>query len=79
MAGKLMTYGELMALPPETGEQGYRRGYCDGYIAALQEIAGNRPVNERLWHFWQNELTDWMRAAEDNSSKMVLPPTPPKK
>ena len=70
-----MTLADLLALPTETGEQGYRRGYCDGFIAALQAVAGSRPVNAKLWDFWQNELIDWQKRA-DTKPGMELPPNP---
>ncbi len=75
LENQTMTLDELLALPPETSEQAYRRGYCDGYIVALQEAAGNRPVNAKLWNFWQNNLIDWMKKA-NSETKMELPPTP---
>lgn len=71
-----MTLQELLALPPETREQSYRRGYRDGYVAALQAVYGNRGIPPHLWAFWQGTLLEWQKAGE---TKVELPPVAPGK
>lgn len=68
---KPMTFDDLMRLPKETREQSYRRGYRDGYIAALYAAYGNRGVPEHLWNFWQDNLRKWK---SEDTEKLVFPP-----
>ena len=70
-----MTMTDLLALPPETSEQAYRRGYRDGYVAALQAVYGNRGIPSHLWAFWQDTLLEWQKSGEN---RVVLPPSVPK-
>lgn len=71
-----MTMQDLLSMPPETGEQGYRRGYRDGYVAALQAVYGNRGIPPHLWAFWQDTLLEWQKR---KPSAVELPPVAPKK
>ena len=67
---KPMTISELMDAPPETAEQAYRRGYRDGFIAALMAAHPNG-VPKQLWDFWQETLLKWENTDNDH---FVLPP-----
>lgn len=71
-----MTLSELLAQPPETGEQAYRRGYRDGYVAALQAVYASRGIPPHLWDFWQDTLLDWQKRGE---TSVELPPVAPVK
>lgn len=57
-----MSFGDflaLMDLPPATREQIYRRGYTDGYVAALQDMAkvvGLEATPAPLWDFWEYDV-----------------------
>ncbi len=57
----------------ETTEQAYRRGYSDGYVAALNAIYAKREIPEKHWNFWHNILEGWRRRAEENNV-FELPP-----
>lgn len=66
-----MTFKELMSLPPEKAEEAYRRGYRDGYVAALQAVYSNREIPEKHWNHWEKTLFDWEQTV---TGRMVLPP-----
>lgn len=69
-----MTLQDLLAMPPETGEQSYRRGYRDGYVASLQAVYGNLGIPAHLWSFWQDTLLEWQKAGKN---RVDLPPSAP--
>jgi len=73
MTFKPLGLSELLSMPPESAEQAYRRGYRDGYIAALQNVYGNRSIPQRHWSFWRDDLFAWVRAAQDNF-RLQFPP-----
>lgn len=70
MPFKLIHAKEMDAIPPRTAdeENEYRRGYTDGFIAALTDIENllsvpqinKEEAYESLWSHWQNELYDWI-------------------
>lgn len=65
-----------------TPEQEYRRGYCDGYVIALntlQEFVINNGLDifitgEALFEFWQGALANWK--LQQPLDKMILAPEP---
>lgn len=57
-------------------EAAYRRGYRDGYVAALQAVYGDRGIPAHLWAFWQDTLLEWQKRSQDTTE---LPPVAPKK
>src|SRR5262245_56881084 len=70
---KPMTVKDILALPPETGEQAFRRGYRDGYVAALYAVSGDQGIPKPLWDFWQNILLDWVKRASDKPQFEIAP------
>jgi hypothetical protein len=82
---ELKTYSaeQLLSLPvaPERAEGAYRRGYCDGFIVAMDLIWELMFMQKRTRQeaydlavgFHQHDLTDWLSACKDDC-EMVLPP-----
>ena len=70
---KTMSFAELMALPPETAEEAYRRGYLDGFIAALERVYAEKEIPPEHWDFWHDTLYNWQKT---NPETIVLPPGP---
>jgi hypothetical protein len=75
----------LSEIPPLTdaemaaAEEGYRRGYRDGWIqavGAMWDLVANRRLTPQAahdvcWRHWETTLLPW---AWDDCSRMVLPP-----
>lgn len=74
MEFKLLSLRDLMSLPAETGEEGYKRGYRDGFIAAQQSVydlwfLGKERSADILFNFWQRELWQW-----EGKHGFIMPP-----
>lgn len=63
------TIADALAAPPRTKEEEeeYRRGYCDGFIAAvnllpdIQFLRSPDRIAEALYDHWEHALSDWRR------------------
>ncbi len=77
---RLYTLAELRAMPPESRERAYRRGYADGWvqgIGAMWDLMFGRRLTRKAayqaaWDFWQDELGAWRRQAPKD--RLILPP-----
>ena len=72
---KPMTLTELMGMAfpyAEEAERDYRRGYCDGFYAAMDTLEKliKDDLHQRLWDFLQNDLQGWRIAFERGESPM---------
>jgi hypothetical protein len=56
-------------------EMEYRRGYCDGWILAVESMRPGKLYNQ-LFDFWENELHDWQH--QEPKDKMIEAPLPKK-
>ncbi len=73
-------------IPPETAELGYRRGYCDGWVQALDAMhdllfkgrMSREEAYEYLWEYGVNgPLADWRgRGHGKKADRMEFPPEP---
>lgn len=71
---------DLRENPQKVLEGEYRRGYCDGFVQAVNAMAdllarrmSCQRVIDYLYDFWERDLMDWERG---DCSKMILPPQP---
>jgi len=69
---------EMRERPREVMEAEYRRGYCDGFIEAVNAMAdlfqrglSKQAVYDRLFDHWEGDLSRW---EQGDCGKMVLPP-----
>ena len=77
---KLILWAELEKIAPrgDDHEQEYRRGYCDGWIAAtnalfdLWFLRGKRCVYDELYDHWQYSLIPWR--SQDIENHFHFPP-----
>ena len=70
-----MTMTELMAMDfpyAEEAERDYRRGYCDGFYAAMETLEKiiKNDLHKRLWDFLQNDLQNWRIGFERGESSI---------
>jgi len=61
-------------------EREYRRGYCDGFIAAVNGIMdswflGRRESYDFLYDHWRDALSDWRREIAFDGATEWLPPS----
>lgn len=74
---------EPLNLPDRTDEleSEYRRGYCDGFIQAVEGMGDAvekhdfQSVYDAFWTFWEQDLHEWQYKNIHNHS--FLPPSPP--
>ena len=71
----------LIAIPQESKEHHYRRGYRAGYIAALRDVQvfyakryGKNEALELCLEHGESALSDWMQAADKDGRE----PHPPR-
>jgi len=57
----------------ELAEMEYRRGYCDGWILAVESMRPGKIYNQ-LFDFWENELHEWKH--REPKDKMIIAPFP---
>lgn len=81
---KTFTISDLAKAHEETAEQAYRRGYCDGWVVALDTIhdmlfqwrLSRQKAYDFLWMYGMyGKLHDW-KVASWSDDKEVLPPYP---
>lgn len=57
-------------------EDAYRRGYCDGFIAAAEQMINSsgskRQAYDMMWNHWQGPLANWRH--DKNKDGCFLPP-----
>ncbi len=80
---KAMTAAQVSALPDlppeEMREAEYRRGYADGWAAAIEvmwalmfrEGLSRAEAYDAAWDYWELTLFEWRRG---DCSQMILPP-----
>lgn len=84
----MMTYEELaqewqrklQENPEEVLEAEYRRGYCDGFVQAVNAMAdlfahrlSRQRVIDCLYDFWEQDLMDWRQG---DCTREIWPPEP---
>jgi hypothetical protein len=68
-----MTINELLNMPFDAkSEEEYRRGYLDGFLAALDYVSEGKDI-EWLYRFRNQVLTSWSTTDPD---KLIEPPQP---
>lgn len=70
------------SLPRETlREMEFRRGYYEGFLAAIDDFCYSRPRFEKtyqaLYRFACTELRGWMQAARTGDPVSITPPPQP--
>jgi Meiotically up-regulated gene 113 len=76
------TLTELMAMKfpyAEEAERDYRRGYHDGFYAAMETLEKviRDELHERLWDFWHGELLVWRMGFPHGDSPLYEEPPRP--
>ena len=71
---KFYTADEILAgaFPPEPAEEAYRRGYLDGFLAALDYVSEGKDI-EWLYRFRNQVLNSWSATDTDH---LIEPPQP---
>ena len=74
-----MTLTELMGMEfpcAEEAERDYRRGYCDGFYAAMDTLEKviRDDLHKRLWDFLQQDLHGWRMAFTRGESPLYEEP-----
>ena len=80
-----VTWAEMLAeeVRPETGEMGYRRGYCDGWMMALEAIWDTMHRYSRsdaydiTFTHAEGPLSDWMLACKEGDDGLDSANWPP--
>ncbi len=84
---KVVTAKDILNMPPRSDEHEaeYRRGYCDGFIQAVDDMYDHmakrnavrknfREVYDFFWDHWQGVLSKWRHT--DRHNHLYFPPRP---